>query len=155
MGVKALRSAMLIFSFLVGLIGMEWVADATHKYLMHGPFWFFHKDHHRPGDGFFQRNDFFFLIFAIPSWLSIMLGMQFAIYPVVAFGFGVAGYGAIYVAVHELLIHRRLNVIPMVHHGYWSRVVGAHRRHHSSVAKDGCGNFGLLWLPSKQPAEKR
>ena len=31
-------------------IGMEGVAWLTHKYVMHGAFWYLHKDHHKKDD---------------------------------------------------------------------------------------------------------
>ena len=55
---------------------MEFMAWFTHKYLMHGMMWYFHKDHHQHEEGFFEKNDVFFLIFAVPSWLCIMLGLM-------------------------------------------------------------------------------
>ena len=61
----------LILAFFI----MEGCAWAAHKYLMHGWMWMFHRDHHVGSSGLFERNDVFFLIFAIPSWLGIMLGM--------------------------------------------------------------------------------
>jgi len=46
---------------------MEFVAWFTHKFVMHGFLWSWHRDHHVSEPGFFQKNDRFFLIFAIPS----------------------------------------------------------------------------------------
>ena len=40
--------------------GMEFMAWATHKYVMHGLMWYFHKDHHQVEPGFFEKNDVFF-----------------------------------------------------------------------------------------------
>ena len=46
---------------------MEAVAWLSHKYIMHGFLWHLHKDHHKKDHyGFFEKNDYFFLIFAIP-----------------------------------------------------------------------------------------
>ena len=46
---------------------MEGVAWFTHKYIMHGFLWSLHKDHHQPNhDTILEKNDFFFVIFAIP-----------------------------------------------------------------------------------------
>jgi len=56
---------------------MELVAWATHKYLMHGLLWKLHKDHHVVDkNNKFQKNDFFFLIFAIPSIILIYIGYE-------------------------------------------------------------------------------
>ena len=74
----------LIATFFV----MEFMAWATHKFVMHGFMWYFHADHHVEEPGFFERNDVFFLIYAIPSWLCIMLGMMNEAYVAVWIGFG-------------------------------------------------------------------
>ena len=87
---------------------MEFVAWAVHKYIMHGFLWPLHKDHHVVNhDNFFQKNDFFFLIFAVPSIVLIIIGNEeftagFFI------GVGIALYGLAYFLIHEIIIHRRL-----------------------------------------------
>ena len=49
---------------IVSFVMMEGVAWFTHKYIMHGILWSLHRDHHKKETyGFFERNDFFFLIF--------------------------------------------------------------------------------------------
>jgi len=53
---------------------MEGITWLTHKYVMHGFLWYLHEDHHKSGKHFFEKNDAFFFIFAIPGWLCIMLG---------------------------------------------------------------------------------
>lgn len=54
---------------------MEGVTWLTHKYVMHGFFWYLHEDHHQPKyANFFERNDLFFLIFATPSITFYYLG---------------------------------------------------------------------------------
>ena len=56
---------------------MEFVAWFTHRYIMHGLLWYFHRDHHtRDNKGFFEKNDFFFLIFALPGSILIMYGIE-------------------------------------------------------------------------------
>ena len=62
------------FILILSFFGMEFMAWFTHKFVMHGFMWKFHKDHHQVEEGFFERNDVFFMIYAIPSWLLIMLG---------------------------------------------------------------------------------
>ena len=51
------------FVMLLSFIGMEFMAWATHKFLMHGWMWYFHEDHHDVKPRFFERNDVFFLIY--------------------------------------------------------------------------------------------
>ena len=54
---------------------MELVAWFTHKYVMHGFLWKLHKDHHDHSNKTpFEKNDYFFLIFAIPGFLNIFFG---------------------------------------------------------------------------------
>jgi hypothetical protein len=55
---------------------MEAVAWLSHRFLMHGLMWKVHQDHHTGSPHTLQRNDSFFLIFAVPSWLFIMFGIH-------------------------------------------------------------------------------
>jgi len=50
---------------------MESVAWFTHKYIMHGFMWTWHRSHHTLHDHTFERNDLFALVFSIPSILLI------------------------------------------------------------------------------------
>ena len=92
---------------------MELVAWLTHKYIMHGIFWYFHKDHHtRENKGFFEKNDFFFLIFALPGSILTMYGIEIGIkfFPF-WIGLGISIYGMAYFFVHDLFIHQRIKVL--------------------------------------------
>ena len=67
-----------ILIVLIAFVGMEGIAWFTHKYIMHGLCWSLHKDHHRKeSHGFFEHNDFFFLIFALPGIAG--LGWEYTI----------------------------------------------------------------------------
>ena len=44
---------------------MEGLTWCIHRFIMHGFLWSLHKDHHQKEPGFFEKNDAFFLIFAI------------------------------------------------------------------------------------------
>lgn len=69
--------ALNLLLFLATFALMEWVAWFTHKYIMHGWLWSLHRDHHTgENPGFFQRNDLFFLLFAIPGIALIYVGVQ-------------------------------------------------------------------------------
>ena len=68
----ALYYILVLLGTFVAMEGITWL---THKYIMHGILWSLHKDHHQKEPGFFEKNDAFFLIFAIPSWLLIMFGV--------------------------------------------------------------------------------
>ena len=63
-----------IFAIVAGTaVFMEFVAWATHKYVMHGFLWSLHSDHHKKDHyGFLERNDAFFLIFAEPAFILFL-----------------------------------------------------------------------------------
>ena len=53
---------------------MEGVAWAAHKYIMHGFLWYLHEDHHTKNpNSFFEKNDYFFVIFAVTGMACILL----------------------------------------------------------------------------------
>ncbi len=57
-----------ILIFLSTFFIMEFNAWFTHKYIMHGFLWSLHKDHHhKDHDSWFERNDAFFIFYAIVS----------------------------------------------------------------------------------------
>ncbi len=137
----------LIFYLLITLATfslMEGITWLTHRYIMHGFLWFLHKDHHQPEPGFFEKNDAFFLIFAIPSWLCIMLGMQNGYYWVAAIGFGVALYGLAYFVVHEVIIHQRFKWFTRSNNTYVKTIRWAHKMHHKHLGKQEGESFGML-----------
>ena len=62
---------------LVTVILMEGITWLTHKYVMHGFLWYLHEDHHQPRyNSIFEKNDLFFVIFAVPSILLMYFGMN-------------------------------------------------------------------------------
>jgi beta-carotene 3-hydroxylase len=128
---------------------MEAVAWATHKYVMHGFLWLLHKDHHEPHAHIFEKNDAFFLIFAIPSWLCIMFGMMagndFRLY----IGIGIAIYGLAYFMVHEVFIHQRLPFFKRSDNWYLRAIRKAHKVHHKNQGKFECESFGMLVVSLK------
>ena len=84
---------------------MEGITWATHKYVMHGFLWNLHEDHHKHRPGFFEKNDLFFVIFAVPSFCCILFGTLEHIYWLQAIGFGVMAYGFAYFLIHDVVIH--------------------------------------------------
>ena len=123
---------------------MEFVAWATHKYVMHGFLWVLHKDHHVKEPGFFEKNDAFFLIFAVPSWLCIMLGMMYDVPVSVAIGAGIAVYGFAYFLVHEIFIHQRIKWLRKTDNTYFKAIRRAHKMHHKHLTKEDGESFGML-----------
>ncbi|MEJ6583155.1 MAG: sterol desaturase family protein [Crocinitomicaceae bacterium] len=140
---------MLPFALIISFLIMEFVAWLAHKYLMHGVLWKIHKDHHQPSNNWFEKNDFFFLIFAIPSWLCIMLGMIYGNNFSIGFGFGIALYGLIYFLIHDVLIHRRFKWFDKTKNRYFIAVRKAHKVHHKNRFKEAGECFGMLIVPLK------
>lgn len=128
---------------------MEFVAWATHKYLMHQWLWFLHEDHHVKQPGFFEKNDAFFLIFAIPSWLCIMLGSMNEKYWVVSIGAGIALYGFAYFIVHDIIIHQRFKIFSRSNNRFVKTVRWAHKMHHKHLDKEHGESFGMLIVARK------
>ena len=139
---------------LLAFTGMEGVAWLAHKYLMHGFLWFLHRDHHKKEYyGFFERNDFFFLIFAIPGIACLALGSYNHIAPAVWIGTGITLYGLCYFLVHDLFIHQRFKIFRNSEHWYLKAIRRAHKMHHKHLGKEDGECFGMLWVPFKYYAE--
>jgi beta-carotene 3-hydroxylase len=128
---------------------MEGISWLTHRYVMHGFLWFLHRDHHQKAPGFFEKNDAFFLIFAVPSWLCIMLGMQKNIQWITAIGFGIALYGLAYFIVHEVIIHQRFKWFTRSNNSYIRTIRWAHKMHHKHMGKHDGESFGMLVVAKK------
>ncbi len=136
----------LILITLSTFLAMEGITWATHKYVMHGFLWYLHEDHHRPRGHLFEKNDAFFLIFAIPSWLCIMLGLQNETYWVAAIGFGIALYGLAYFLVHDVIIHQRFKWFTRSNNTYVRTIRWAHKMHHKHMDKEDGESFGMLYV---------
>ena len=144
-----------IFIIVATFFIMEAVAWTIHKYVMHGILWSLHSDHHVKEDGFFEKNDAFLFIFAIPSWLCIMLGMIYAQYAAVAVGMGIALYGMVYFIVHDIFIHQRLPIFKRSNNIYLRAIRKAHKMHHKHLGKEDGECFGMLNVPKKYFTTKR
>ena len=140
---------------LTAFVGMEGVAWLTHKFLMHGAFWFLHHDHHhKPEPGFLERNDFFFLIFAIPGFLCLLYGTYHS--SILLFvGIGITLYGACYFFVHDIFIHQRIKALRNSQNWYLKGIRRAHKMHHKHIDKEDGECFGMLWVPLKYFRENR
>jgi beta-carotene 3-hydroxylase len=135
---------------ILGTFGlMEAITWATHKYIMHGFLWYLHEDHHQPTGQLFEKNDAFFLIFAIPSWLCIMLGLQRDVFWVAAIGFGIALYGLAYFLVHDVIIHQRFKWFTRSKNIYVRAIRWAHKMHHKHMGKEEGESFGMLVVAHK------
>ena len=136
---------------LLSVIGMEFVAWFAHKYLMHGILWSWHEDHHKPHEktGFFEKNDRFFLVFAIPSMLCYILGSLPAYHWIFFIGVGISIYGLIYFLIHDVYIHQRFKWFRQLDNRYFRAILRAHGFHHAKQTKEDCESFGLLIVDSK------
>lgn len=137
--------AIVIATFLF----MEFMAWFTHKYVMHGLMWYFHYDHHNGRKGFFERNDVFFLIFAIPGWLFTMFGMMHGFDWKLYVGIGIILYGLAYFLVHDVYIHQRFKWFKNSDLLYFKAIRKAHRAHHSHISKEKGESFGMLIIAKK------
>ena len=139
---------------LASFIGMEGVAWLLHKYVMHGFLWYLHSDHHIPHNKMMERNDFFALIFVIPSWLLMMFGIMAGCDYRLYMGIGITLYGACYVLVHDGLIHGRIKIFQNTTSTFLVGLRTGHIAHHkfdkqSSDKEAGNLCFGMLWVPMK------
>jgi beta-carotene 3-hydroxylase len=128
---------------------MEGITWLTHRFVMHGFLWHLHEDHHKKGKGFFEKNDAFFIIFAIPSWLCIMLGSMNGAYWVVSIGAGITLYGLAYFVVHEIIIHQRFTLFTRSNNRYIKAIRWAHKMHHKHLDKQEGESFGMLIIAKK------
>ena len=135
---------------LATFIVMECVTWFTHRFVMHGFLWYFHEDHHQPGyEGPFERNDIFFIIFAVPSILLFYFGWQGGPNYLFFIGLGIMLYGIAYFLVHDVLIHRRFKWFKNTNSKYLRGLRKAHKVHHKHLGKEHGECFGMLWVPSK------
>lgn len=138
-----------LFIGIATFFAMEFMAWFTHKYVMHGFLWSLHKDHHQPEKGWFERNDTFFIFYAIIS-ISLFYSwaegwFEFGL----AMGLGILFYGITYFAVHDVFIHRRLNWFKKSDHPYFRAIRKAHKVHHKQLEKEKGECFGMLMVPWK------
>jgi beta-carotene 3-hydroxylase len=150
---------MLIICILLGLatfLLMEAVAWIVHKYVMHGFLWHLHSDHHRKDDGrFFEKNDYFFLIFATPGILLFLLGtLQDNAY-FISIATGITLYGLCYFLVHDIFIHQRFRMFRNSDNVYLRAIRKAHKVHHKHLGKEDGECFGMLIVPFKYLMEAR
>ena len=132
----------------VTVIAMEFVAWSSHKYVMHGFGWSWHRDHHEPHEGFLEKNDLYAIVGAVLSISMFAIGSPLVMgaeawWPGTWIGLGVLAYGVIYTLVHDGLVHQRwFRWVPR--RGYAKRLVQAHKLHHATIGREGGVSFGFL-----------
>lgn len=137
------------------VVFMECFAWATHKYVMHGWGWGWHRSHHRPRSGPVEKNDLYALCFAVAVVGMFVAGMWLETLWWAALG--ITLYGAIYVFVHDMLVHQRFGLRWVPRQGYLKRLQQAHRLHHAVKQRKGAVSFGFLLArsPVRLKAELR
>lgn len=131
---------------------MEFMAWFTHKYIMHGVLWNWHRDHHQPHhhkEGFFEKNDLFFMVFAIPSAALYIIGSSTQHLWALFSGIGISLYGITYFLIHDVYIHRRFRWFKQLDNKYSRAILRAHGAHHAKQTKEDCESFGLLVVDKK------
>jgi beta-carotene 3-hydroxylase len=141
---------------LLSFFGMEVVAWLAHKYLMHGWLWTLHRDHHKKEVyGFFEHNDFFFLIFATPGIGCLTFGNLTSATWLFYIGMGITLYGLCYFLVHDVFIHQRIKIFRKSDNWYLKAIRRAHKKHHKHLGKEDGECFGMLWVPMKYFRESK
>jgi beta-carotene 3-hydroxylase len=139
---------------LATILAMEGLAWWSHKYVMHGWGWAWHRDHHEPHDNLFEKNDLYGIVGAVMSISMFAIGSPLimgadAWPPATWIGLGILGYGIIYTLVHDGLVHQRyFRWVPRS--GYAKRLVQAHKIHHATIGKEGGVSFGFIF--ARDPA---
>jgi beta-carotene 3-hydroxylase len=129
---------------------MECVTWCTHKFVMHGFLWYLHADHHQPKYAhIFERNDLFFVIFAIPSILLFYFGASAGFDFKFFIGLGIFAYGLSYFIVHDIIIHQRLKLFKNTKNKYLVALRKGHKVHHKHLGKEDGECFGMLFVPFK------
>ncbi len=135
---------LIVFAFFF----MEGVAWFTHKYIMHGVLWSWHKSHHEQRHGIFELNDLFAVVFgsigaALIIYGSLNFDFRFFL------GLGISFYGIAYFLVHDIFVHQRLKMFKNTNSIYFKAMRFAHKIHHKTSTKDGAEAFGFLFVPKR------
>ncbi|MBD0832033.1 sterol desaturase family protein [Aestuariibaculum sediminum] len=139
-----------ILIFLTAFCIMEFMAWFTHKYIMHGFLWHLHKDHHKKDhDSWFERNDIFFIFYAVISIGFILLWEFAGFWAGLPIGLGIFAYGLSYFLVHDIFIHQRFKWFRNANNWYAKGIRRAHKIHHKHLEKKDSECFGMLFVPFK------
>lgn len=139
-----MKVAVFILITLITYALMEVVTWLVHKYVMHGFLWVLHKDHHIRDGRKFELNDWFAVMFALPSIYFIikgsLAGNDYRFY----IGLGISLYGLAYFLFHDVYVHQRLKLFKNFTNRYLRATVRAHEEHHKKGTER---NFGFLIAP--------
>lgn len=144
----------IIATVITTFLAMEFVAWSSHKYIMHGFGWGWHRDHHEPHDNRLEKNDLYGLVGAAMSISMFAIGSPLVMGksawdPGTWIGLGILFYGIVYTLIHDGLVHQRyFHWVPK--RGYAKRLVQAHKLHHATIGKEGGVSFGFVF--ARDPA---
>ena len=125
---------------LLAFVLMEPATALLHRFLFHGPGMVLHRSHHGTRSRGLEANDGFPLMLALLTISVMALGASLdPLRPLLWIGTGVTLYGASYMAVHDLYIHRRVAILP-AQLRLLEPLREAHRIHHLY----GAAPFGML-----------
>ena len=142
--------------FILTFFLMEFMAWFTHKFIMHGFLWYLHKDHHQKDhDSWFERNDVFFLFYALVSIVCFLLWKYELFLYGLSVGIGIFAYGFAYFLVHDVFIHRRFKWFRRANSRYAKAVRRAHKMHHKHLGKEQGECFGMLFFPYRYYREAK
>ncbi|WP_447957186.1 sterol desaturase family protein [Vreelandella sp. EE7] len=138
---------------LATIAAMEVVATLSHKYIMHGWGWGWHRSHHEPRTGWFELNDLYAVVAAALAIALIAFGTAGA-WPLQWIGAGMTAYGMIYFVLHDGLVHKRWPFSLIPRRGYLKRLYKAHRLHHAVKGRHDCVSFGFIYAPPVDKLER-
>lgn len=141
---------MSILIVMVVFLLMEPLTWTIHKYIMHGFLWILHKDHHdHSTEGHFEKNDYFFVIFALPAIALFYLGAKNGYNYLFFIALGITLYGMAYFFVHDIFIHQRFKLLKNTKNPYLKGIRRAHKQHHKYITRHDGECFGFLYVPVK------
>lgn len=144
-----------VFIAIATFLFMEFVAWFTHKYVMHGFLWTWHRSHHKKHSHTLERNDLFALVFSIPSILLLVYFIENFNPYMIAVGVGIMAYGIFYMVFHDIIVHQRIKWRPRKRSKYLNRMINAHYIHHEKHTKEDGEAFGFLYAPKKYKVKQR
>lgn len=151
----AFNATLLVASF----AAMEGVAWTTHRFVMHGPGWGWHRSHHEPRKagplGWWEHNDLYAVVFGGAAFALIWFASRDGYAPPYFVGLGMSLYGLVYFLAHDVLVHRRIPLKWTPRGGYLKRLVQAHRMHHATEGREGAVSFGFLYAPPVRALKAR
>ena len=133
-----------VLTVLATVVATEGAAGLVHRHVMHGWGWGWHRSHHLPRTGRFEKNDLYALVFAAAAFALIVWGSARRSAPY-WIGVGMTIYGLLYFILHDWMTHQRWPWRRPPRSGYLKRLVQAHRLHHATPQRRGAVSFGFLY----------